>query len=456
MGAGVLSTAEVVDRLTLGAAPGLADTLRAQTPAGWIEAQFSPGDEPQNLVSALGGLDAASLDPPDLLARYRLPPDMRKDVAARKQFQKNRRDLYRQSAQARLLYGVYSPWQLRELLVDFWFNHFNIFAHKGLCALWTGAFERQAIRPHVLGRFETMLLATARHPAMLTYLDNRLNSAPGETGRPQKAAGFNENYAREVMELHTIGTRYTQADVIGATRLLTGWSVDRDGRFRFFPRRHDFAPQTILGRSFGGYGNGEAAIESFLRFLAQHPDTAQHLAFEMAQYFVADAPPPALVQAMAASYRDSEGDLRAMTRTMIAHDAFAAAAARRDKFRTPYRYVMALLRAGGRAPDKVQPLIGSLNQLGQPLYGCVQPNGWANTQSEWLSSDALAARVNFAVALGGGWMVIDPRYARGVALDAGPLADTIDAPADVRAAARNAPARLQAAVLLGSPRMQYC
>ena len=449
----MLTVQQVIDRLTLGAAPGLTDTLPGPTAEGWIETQLRPGAEPAALAAALAGLDAVSLDPSQLLARYRLPQDARQDPDARRQFQMDKRGLYRQSVQARLMVGVSSPWQLRELLVDFWFNHFNIFAHKEACALWIGAFERQAIRPHVLGRFEDLLLATARHPAMLTYLDNRLNSAPGLQGARGTPSGFNENYAREVMELHTIGLHYTQADVVGATHLLTGWGVDGQGDFRFFPRRHDFDPQIILGRRFDG---GEDAIVAFLRLLAGHPDTARHVAFAMAQYFAADAPPPSLVRDMAARFLATGGDLRAVTGAMIAHPEFAAAAARRDKFRTPYRYVMALLRASGRTPDRSQPLIGSLNQLGQPLYGCVQPNGWACTQAEWLSADALAARVNFAVALGGGWMAIDSRFPHGQAVAMDQVAETIAAPARLRAAAAAAPAHLQAAVLLGSPQMQYC
>jgi uncharacterized protein (DUF1800 family) len=446
----MLSDQQIIDRLTLGAVPGLRDAMRGQSPEGWIAAQLEPGDEPQTLVEALSGLDAATLDTSTLLARNRPPPGALKDPQVRKQFQMRRRELYRQSVTARILYGTRSPWQLRELLVDFWFNHFNIFAFKGLCTLWVGAFEREAIRPHVLGRFEDLLLATAHHPAMLIYLDNHLNAAPGGRGG---SVGFNENYAREVMELHTVGLHYTQADVLGATRLLSGWGIDGKGQFRFFPRRHDYETQTILGQRFGG---GEDAIIAFLKFLAASPDTAEHISFELAQYFVSDAPPRELVKDMAARFLTSGGDLKAVTATMIVHPQFAAAAAARNKFRTPYRYLLALLRASGRNIDRPLPLLGALNQLGQPLYGCVQPNGYASTQAEWLSADALTTRVNIAVALGGGWMQVDSNFPRGTPIALETVAATLHPTAELSSQAAAAPVHLQAAVLLGSPYMQFC
>ena len=449
----MLTTPQLMDRLTLGAAPDLEAAINASTPRDWLTGQLNPGSEPRSLREALSGLDAATLDPASLLARNRPAPGALKDPEARKHFQMRRRELYRQSVAARLLYGTISPWQLRELLVDFWFNHFNIFAFKGLCALWVGAFEREAIRPHVLGRFEDMLLATARHPAMLFYLDNHLNAVPGAPAPRGRTAGFNENYAREVMELHTIGLHYTQADVIGATRLLTGWGIDGKGRFHFFPARHDADPQTILGQRFGG---GEEAIISFLKYLAASSYTAQHISLKLAQYFVSDAPPADLVNAMTARFLDSAGDLKSVTSTMIDHPQFAVAAHRRDKFRTPYRYLLALLRASGRIPDRPQPLIGALNALGQPLYGCVQPNGYASTEAEWLSADALSGRVNLAVALGGGWMQVDSRFARGSAVAVASVAETIGASPSLLAHAQAAPPQLQAAVLLGSPAMQFC
>jgi len=482
-----LSTAQLMDRLTLGPAPGLADTIEHPGADRWLEAQLSPQADPVAVSDRLDGLDAISLDPVQLFQRYWIPFKKRKDSAERKQYRKQLRELYFQTAGARLWRGYESPWQLRELLVDFWFNHFNVFFRKGLCALWTGNYEQEAIRPHVLGKFSDMLLATARHPAMLFYLDNWMNVTPNSPWIHGRLKGYNENYAREVMELHTIGLHYHQADVYGATHLLTGWGLDRhsESGFRFRPRLHDSAAQTILGRRFEG---GEDAIEDFFRFLATRPDTAQHVSRELAQYFVADRPPEKLVAHMQARFLATEGDLKAVTEAMIEHPAFAAAASRRDKFRTPYRYVLALLRASGVPPDNVQPIVGALRRLGQPLYGCATPNGWANTQAEWLSPDALTTRLDLAVALGGGWMRVvqenetdmpgtmsamsaampgamadensnpihrdQTRHAVDVETLIGALELVL--PPSTLAAARSAPKRLRAAVLLGSPQMQYC
>jgi uncharacterized protein (DUF1800 family) len=445
-----LDEGATIDRLTLGATAALRADLRAHGAAAWVEAQLAPATEPAALAAQLASIEAVSRDPGALVEPLRGMGGAQRTPQARQQIQQRRRELWLQATHARLLRAAASPWQLRELLVDFWFNHFNVFGGKGPCALWLGAFEEQAIRPHVLGAFEQLLAATAHHPAMLVYLDNRLNSAPGA-----RNGGLNENYARELMELHTVGLVYTQADVSAAAHLLTGWGIDRTARFRFFPRRHDGSAQTVLGHRFSG---GESAVDELLVFLARHPATAERLSGKLAQYFVADDPPPALVRHMAGRYRDTGGDLRAVTQAMIEHPDFAAAAARRDKFRTPYRYVTALLRASGRNPAAPAALGGALRQLGQPLYGCVQPNGWACTAAEWLSPDALTARINFAVALGTGALRLDPAAGRDEPVPAQTVAAALGDQLDDAAlrAAHEAPPRLAAALLLGSPALHYC
>lgn len=470
-----LTTTQAIDRLTLGATPQLTAAVQQHGVRPWLEHQLTPGQEPPSLYARLSELDALTLDPVQLFERYWVPFKQRKDPNVRQRARMHMRHLYAQAASARLWRAVDSPWQLRELLVDFWFNHFNVFAHKGLCNLWTGSYEEQAIRPHVFGHFSDMLFATAKHPAMLFYLDNWLNTAPGSAHARGRFKGLNENYARELMELHTVGLHYTQADVAGATRLLTGWGLQRRRGFHFDAKRHDFSAQTILAKRFAG---GETAIDDFLHFLARHPYTAQHLSFLLAQYFVADQPPAELVQHMRTRYLDSEGDLKAVTQAMIEHPAFATAAAHRDKFRTPYRYILAVTRASARPLQNCRPLLGILHQLGQPLYGCVTPNGWANTQAEWLSPDALTARLNFAVALGGGWlpvssdptgMMMDNEMSAAKAIKPKPARRTAPVPLQTVltalgtripprsiAIAHLVPPRLRAAVLLGSPQMQYC
>jgi len=468
-----LTITQAGERLSLGLSAGLRRDIEQQGVDDWIVGQLKPGAEPVALRNRFAGLSALQLEPARLFERYWLPARQRKDPEARRRYRTQLRQLYFEAAGARVWRALASPWQLRELLVDFWYNHFNVFARKGLCALWTGNYEAQAIRPHVLGRFSDLLIASARHPAMLFYLDNWMNTMPGSRHARGRMQGLNENYARELMELHTVGLHYQQSDVAGATRLLTGWGLQRKVGFRFDPLRHDFGTQKILGRQFAG---GESAVEDFLMFLAGHPDTARHISHRMAQYFVADRPPPALIKHMVAQYLASDGDLHRLTGAMIEHPEFVLAAKRRDKFRTPYRYVLALLRAGGHALQNPRPLLGSLQQLGQPVYGCISPDGWASTRDVWLSPDALSARLDFAVAYAGGWLlrrmseagdmmtmkdepVRETRAMRNptpLALDGVLAAIGELLPGATIATARRAPPRLQSAVLLGSPQMQFC
>jgi uncharacterized protein (DUF1800 family) len=343
--------------------------------------------------------------------------------------------------------------------VDFWFNHFNVFARKGPCAIWVGSFEQQAIRPNVFGHFSDLLAATARHPAMLFYLDNARNTNPSIGRWRKKHSGLNENYARELMELHTLGLHYTQSDVSAVTHLLTGWGLSKQGGFAFHPRRHDASPQIVLGQRFSGE---EESIESLLDFLANHPDTAHHISRKMAQYFVADEPDASLVEHMRARFLATQGNLKAVTQAMIEHPAFAIAAQQRNKFRTPYRYVLASLRASGRTLNNTRPLIGTLGNMGQGLYRCLTPDGWANTQSEWLSPDALNKRLDFAVALGGGWLRLESEkhapHQHPVAVNVNKLMDAVGeiVPKASLEATIRAPERLRAAMILGCPAMQYC
>ncbi len=344
-----------------------------------------------------------------------------------------------EAAEARLLRAVDSPRQLEEVMIDFWFNHFNVFAGKGdVRALATG-FERDAIRPRAFGRFRDLLGAAARHPAMLHYLDNRVS----------KAGGVNENYARELMELHTLGVDggYTQGDVTALARMLTGWTfrpkeLAQNGEtFYFDAKRHDTGAKTWLGRTIAprtkdeGVREGEIALD----ILAMHPSTARHVSGKLAQYFVRDVPPPALVERMARTWMLSDGDLRAVLRTLFASSEFMDDGTAGAKFKTPYQYVVSAARAGGLAPD-VKKLSGALARLGMPLYGCPTPDGYDNTQQAWLNPDALANRIGLAAALGGETDARTVAQALGPALSARTLA---------LSAAE--PARLHAALLLGSP-----
>jgi uncharacterized protein (DUF1800 family) len=420
------------NRLGFGPAPGEVDRIAGEGLNGWLDAQLRPNIKnlPQSVTSVLRTLPSFGMNSADAYAQYWWknqiadPKSLPKDE--KRKLKKREKRVVREAQIARLARAVGSPWQLHEALVEFWFNHFNVYEKKGPIKVWIGSYEDEAIRPHTLGRFSDLLLATAKHPAMLFYLDNSQNVAPTENSsnsmgvhpRKAKANGINENYAREVMELHTLGVDggYTQGDVISLAHILTGWTVGpgaeseaaaaaekfgkNKGAFSFAARRHDPSPETMLGRSFGGDSENEG--EAALLMLATHPATAHHISFELAQYFVADRPDPGLVASMSKTFRDTAGDIRATMQTMLTSAAFLSPANFGAKFKSPYRFVVSAARAAGVAPARVRPLVAALQELGQPLYGCVSPDGYSCTQSTWLDPDALLRRIAFATRLGAG------------------------------------------------------
>jgi uncharacterized protein (DUF1800 family) len=464
----------VLNRLGYGPAPGDIGRVQRIGIENYIQQQLHPETIPlpERLRARLDRLDTLRLDPVQLFAEYG-PPLKRRgakpDPAAIKAARERARIIVQQAVQARLARAIESPRQLEEVMVDFWFNHFNVYAGKGLDHLWIGAYEREAIRPYVFGRFRDLLGATAHHPAMLFYLDNWQNSAPG--GRGQRG-GLNENYARELMELHTLGVDggYTQDDVIAAARVFTGWTLGgprRGGRggFRFAAARHDFASKVFLGQIIEG--SGEAEGEQVLDILARSPATARHLSLELAQYFVADSPPPALVERLARRYQETDGDIRAVLTALFADPAFWDARYRANKFKTPYRYLVSAARAVGATVAEPRPLAGWLAQQGMPLYGCQTPNGYKNTEDAWLNSDAMTRRINLATWLGSERLApqtrVQPMAAQPVTLPGGAappvpldwktLAHTLgdNFSPDTRAALAAAPPRLRAALILASP-----
>lgn len=429
----------------------------------YIAEQLSPGslEEPPWLVARLSGLTTLGLTPAELFTEYgpaRRRGLGRRDPAARKAARKRARVIRWQGIQARLLRAIYSPRQLQESLVDFWYNHFNVFAGKGLDHLWSTAYEQQAIRPHVLGRFEDLLVATALHPAMLFYLDNWLDTDPGSPGARGRFNGINENYAREVMELHTLGVNggYTQADVITLAHILTGWSLRRNTGVAFFPRRHDFGNKILLGHRIRGSGEDEAP--EALRLLARQPATARHISFQLAQYFLADSPPADLIQAMSECYQQTDGHIASVLQTLFRSDQFWSQAYRGNKFKTPYRYLVSSVRATGIDVHDVRPLAGVLALQGMPLYGCLTPDGYKNTRDAWLNPNALMLRLNFATALGGGFLrlggVSEPHPKPDPTLLSHLLGPGLSP--NSASVIRNAPEPLRAAAALGSPEFMYC
>jgi len=351
--------------------------------------------------------------------------------------------------QAKMLRAVYTNRQLEDVLTDFWFNHFNVFLDKGADRFLTTSFERDAIRPYVLGKFSDMLLATAKSPAMLFYLDNWQSAdpnatarfaaerqrrmqmmqetgrsggfgggfhpfgvprgGPASTGKPAKAAakpagrGLNENYGRELMELHTLGVDggYAQADVIAVARCFTGWTireVNRNPAFFYNDRIHDKGEKVVLGHTIPAGGDMSDGLK-VLEILANQPATAHHISYELAQRFVADTPPESLVARMAATFQQSHGDLRQVMQTMLGSPEFWDETNYRAKVKSPLEMVVSAVRALGA--DVVNPmrLTQVVAEMGEPLYRMQPPTGYSNTGESWVSSSGLIARLNFALAL---------------------------------------------------------
>ncbi|HXN24936.1 MAG TPA: DUF1800 domain-containing protein [Candidatus Dormibacteraeota bacterium] len=343
---------------------------------------------------------------------------------------------------AKLIRAIYSERQLNEEMGDFWFNHFNVFFGKGADKWLLTSYERDVIRPHAMGKFKDLLLATAQSPAMLFYLDNFLSADPnsfarmqeqqekrrgrfgrgswGNTRFPQgrqagqqgpvngidkqkKERGLNENYARELMELHTLGVDggYTQADVIEVAKCFTGWTVKeprREPEFFFNERIHDPNPKTVLGKTIhaGGIKDAEQVIE----MLAHHPSTARFISTKLARHFVADNPPQALVERMTKTFVVSDGDVRAVLRTMIYSPEFWSRDAYRAKIKTPFELVVSAMRAtGAQIATPPLPLVYWVGRIGEPLYLCQPPTGYSDRAETWVNTGALLSRLNFTLAL---------------------------------------------------------
>jgi uncharacterized protein (DUF1800 family) len=311
---------------------------------------------------------------------------------------------------SRMYRAVYSNRQLEEVLVDFWLNHFNVFNGKGPARMLLTSYERDAIRPHVLGRFHDLLLATARHPAMLYYLDNwqsqavrdDLPAGPANARRP----GLNENYGRELMELHTLGVDggYTQDDVIAVARAFTGWTIyepNRIAEFQFNPAFHDRKEKVVLGQKIPAGGGEQDGIQ-VIDILVRHPSTARFISRKLAQRFVADAPPQSLVDRMAAAFAETGGDLRAVVETMLTSREFLSGGAWQAKLKSPLEMVLSAVRVLGADVTDPMALAQRIADLGQPLYGKAEPTGYSTTSDAWSNSAGFLGRINFAGALAAG------------------------------------------------------
>jgi len=305
--------------------------------------------------------------------------------------------------QAKLIREIYSERQLQEVMADFWFNHFNIFQYKNQYTIYATTYDRDAIRARAFGKFYDLLLATAQSPAMLMYLDNWVSMGPhslaaGKSGQ----SGLNENYGRELMELHTLGVDggYSQADVTELARILTGWTVaepDDGGGFLFDPRRHELGAKTLLGQKYFGEGSNEG-IRALDR-LAHHPATAHFIAKCIATRFVADDPPESLVTRMAATFQSSDGDIREVMRVMLKSSEFWSARAYRGKLKTPLEFVVSAVRASATNVVAPDALLQNLGAMGMQPYGMAVPTGYSMKAETWETEGALLARINFSTAL---------------------------------------------------------
>ncbi len=338
---------------------------------------------------------------------------------------------------AKVTRAIYSERQLQQVLDDFWFNHFNVFAGKGEDRWYLTSYERDVIQPRSLGKFKDLVTATAESPAMLFYLDNFLSADPraaerlaaeramrqqarrGGFGRPwpprsprpqaqqqkkKNERGLNENYGRELMELHTLGVDggYTQNDVTEVARCLTGWTIDKPREhpvFKFDDRLHDPGPKIVLGKKIhaGGIKDGEQVID----LLVHHPSTAKFISTKLARRFVSDTPPPALVARMAKIFQDSDGDIKAVMHAMIYSPEFWSRDAYRAKIKTPFELVVSSVRVLGADVDTPMPLVQWIGRIGQPLYQCQPPTGYADKAEAWVNTGALLNRLNFSLALAG-------------------------------------------------------
>ena len=362
---------------------------------------------------------------------------------------------FRAEALARIQRAVLTDCGFVERLVVFWSNHFCISAAKGgLARMWAGSFEREAIRPHVLGRFADMLKAVEQHPAMLFFLDNQQSLGPDSRAGQNRKRGLNENLAREIMELHTLGVGggYTQDDVTSLARVITGWTfagrqgqLGAPGSFVFNANAHEPGAQRVLGKSYsaGGVEQGEAVLSD----IARHPSTAKFIATKFARHFVADDPPTALVARLQDVFTGTDGDLKALAVALA--DSNEAWAAPITKMRSPYEYLIAAARIQARVPEDPGGLLGGLNVLGQPLWSPAGPNGFPDTNAAWAAPEGMKLRLDIAAQVAARMNNnIDPRELLELA-----AADA--ASEDTRRTVERAESRQQAmAILLMSPEFQ--
>jgi uncharacterized protein (DUF1800 family) len=374
----------------------------------YLDEQLRPQSiEDDRLEERLAGLKTMRLTSRELIELYPPPQIARQQGMTLKEMQASRTIIV-ELQQARLLRSIYSQRQLFEVMVDFWTNHFNVFSAKGADRWLVTSYDRDTIRPHALGKFRDLLLATAQSPAMLYYLDNWMSASPDSPGARRggpnnRRRGLNENYARELMELHTIGVDggYTQKDVVEVARCFTGWTIrqpQQRGEFMFEPRIHDNGEKIVLGTRIpagGGIEDGKNVID----LLARHPATARFIALKLARRFIADQPPDSIVEKATATFGQSDGDIPSVLRTIIDSKEFLAPEHYRAKVKKPLEYVASALRAVGADTQVSHQLFRYVGRMGEPLFLAQPPTGHLDVASSWVSPDMMLTRMNFAADL---------------------------------------------------------
>jgi uncharacterized protein (DUF1800 family) len=498
----------VLNRTGFGTRAGDVERVRQIGLAAYIDRQLHPERIPDSAMAArLAGFETINKSTRQLADEYYVPvlrarqqvkkgagndaamkPDAKDDGKPQRTpeqmaLARKERAVLAELAEQKILRAAYSERQLEEVMTDFWFNHFNVFAGKGATQQYLTEYERDTIRPHVFGKFRDLLGATAKSPAMLFYLDNwqsadpdapdpregmRRRAAgrrfgfrmpPGRTPQnanapPRQKRGLNENYGRELMELHTLGVDggYTQQDVINVARAFTGWTIDQPrqgGGFRFDERFHDSREKIVLGHKIKS-GGGQSDGEQVLDILAKHPSTARFIATKLVRRFVSDSPQPALVARAASRFRDTDGNIREVLHTILTSPEFFAADAYRAKVKTPFEFVVSAIRATGTEVTDAMPLVQGVRQLGMPLYMCQPPTGYADRADAWVNTGALLNRMNFALQLVGGRM-------RGVQAGVNAVSSVLAgdiSPATASTIAKATDPKQVAALTLGSPEFQ--
>jgi uncharacterized protein (DUF1800 family) len=411
----------LLDRLTWGISASSAAHLQAVGPERWLAEQLHPAAAtvlPEAVRAQIEAMPdvhkfpfdiAVSFDQQAKSANQVADPDQRK--AAQQVYQQAMNDRAKQAAARSILRAVYAPDQLRERMTWFWSNHFNVHQYKANIRILVGDYEDRAIRPYALGKFRDLLVATLHHPAMLRYLDNADNAA----------GHLNENYAREIMELHTmgVGSGYAQADVEALARILTGVGIDlkpedpklkpelqsqlvREGAFEFNPARHDYGDKTFLGHAIKGRGLAE--VDEAIDILVRHPATATHLSRQIATYFVSDSPPESLVQRMAQTFKASDGDIAAVLSAMVHAPEFTASLKPGSKFKDPVQYVLSAVRLAydDKAILNTAPIQSWLNRLSEGLFNHDTPDGYAMTSASWNGPGQMMLRFEIARQIGSG------------------------------------------------------